>query len=131
MLKLALPVLVLTLAAAAPAQAALSVCNKAKSPAKVALGRFDGRDWRSEGWWNLAPGKCTDVVPGKLDARYYYLYASDNDAGVWDGGTSFCVAEGAKFSISGRGNCAARGYDRRRFFRVDTNDNLNQVQNLQ
>ena len=43
----------------------------------------------------------------------------------------FCVIEDKKFSIPGRGNCAARGYDRRRFFRVDTNDNLNQVQNLQ
>jgi uncharacterized membrane protein len=131
MLKLALPALVFALAASGPAQAALSVCNKAKTQAKVALGRFDGRDWRSEGWWTLAPGKCADVVPGKLDARYYYLYAADGDAGVWDGGTGFCVIEDRKFSIAGRGNCAARGYDRRRFFRVDTNDNLNQVQNLQ
>jgi len=131
MLKLTLPALALALAVSSPAWAALSVCNKAKTQAKVALGRFDGRDWRSEGWWVLAPGKCADVVPGKLDARYYYLYAADGDAGVWDGGTGFCVAEDRKFSIPGRGNCAARGYDRRRFFRVDTNDNLNQVQNLQ
>src|ERR1700679_925536 len=116
---------------ASPAQAALTVCNKAGHPARVALGRFDGRDWASQGWWLLAPGQCADVVTGKLDARYYYLYATDGDAGVGDGNTGFCVARTRKFAISGRGNCAERGYDRKRFFRIDTNDNLNQVQNLQ
>jgi uncharacterized membrane protein len=116
---------------ASPAQAALTVCNKAAHPARVALGRFDGRDWASQGWWLLAPGQCAAVVPGKLDARYYYLYATDGQAGVWDGNTGFCVAATQKFAISGRGNCAERGYDRKRFFRIDTNDNLNQVQNLQ
>jgi uncharacterized membrane protein len=116
---------------ATKAEAALTVCNKAGHPARVALGRFDGRDWASQGWWLLAPGQCADVVTGKLDARYYYLYATDGDAGVWDGSTGFCVAATQKFAISGRGNCAGRGYDRKRFFRIDTNDNLNQVQNLQ
>jgi uncharacterized membrane protein len=130
MLKMALPALAFLLLAA-PAQAGLSVCNKGKHPARVALGRFDGRDWGSEGWWTLAPGRCSDVVKGKLDARYYYLYGADGDSGVWDGATAFCVGAGEKFSIAGRGNCAARGYDRRRFFRIDTNDNLNQAQNLQ
>lgn len=116
---------------ATPAEAALTVCNKAGHPARVALGRFDGRDWASQGWWLLAPGQCADVVTTKLDARYYYLYATDGQAGVWDGNTGFCVAATQKFAISGRGNCAERGYDRKRFFRIDTNDNLNQVQNLQ
>ena len=81
MMKPALAFLALTLLALAPAEAALTVCNKAAGPARVALGRFDGRDWASEGWWLLAPGKCADVVTGKLDARYYYLYATDGDAG--------------------------------------------------
>lgn len=130
MLKTILTILALTLIAA-PAEAGLTVCNKAKRPAKIALGRFDGRDWRSEGWWTVQPGKCAEIVTGKLDARYYYLYGSDDDAGVWDGGTSFCVGTGEKFSIPGRGNCASRGYDRRRFFKIDTNDDLNHVQTLQ
>ncbi len=74
---------------ATKAEAALTVCNKAGHPARMALGRFDGRDWASQGWWRLAPGQCADVVTGKLDARYYYLYATDGDAGVWDGNTGF------------------------------------------
>lgn len=130
MLKTALPAL-LVLVLAAPAQAGLSVCNRAKHPARVALGRFDGRDWASEGWWTIAAGACSELIKGKLDARYYYLYGTDGDAGVWDGATSFCTAPKERFSIAGRGNCAARGYDPRRFFRIDTGDNLNQVQILQ
>ena len=131
MLKHALPALALFLLAAQPAEAGLSVCNKAKHPAKVALGRFDGRDWMSEGWWTVPMGGCTELIKGKLDARYYYLYGTDNDAGVWDGSTGFCTAPKDKFAIVGRGNCAGRGYDRKRFFRIDTSDDLNHVQTLQ
>ncbi|MBV8976667.1 MAG: DUF1036 domain-containing protein [Alphaproteobacteria bacterium] len=125
------PLILLALLTATGAEAGLSVCNKSQRTAKVALGRFDGRDWRSEGWWSIASGACAALVPGKLDARYYYLYGSDGDTAFWDGGTWFCTADGARFQIEGRGNCAARGYDRRRFFRVDTGDNLNQVLTLQ
>ena len=131
MSRILLLALIAALVPMAPAWAGLSVCDKTKHPAKVALARFDGHQWTSEGWWTVTPGKCVEVRPGTLDARYYYLYATDGDAGVWDGGTSFCVAASEKFSIPGQGNCAARGYDRKRFFRVDTSNNLNQVQNLE
>ena len=117
--------------AAAPVQAGLTVCNKGKHPARVALGRFDGRDWMSEGWWKLAPGKCGNLIAAPLDARYYYLYGTDDAAGVWDGGTAFCIAPGDRFAIKGRADCSRRGYDRKRFFQVDTQDNLNMVQTLQ
>ncbi len=127
-----LPLLVLMLAAAAgPAEAGLTVCNKGTHPAKVALGRFDGRDWMSEGWWTVAPGACSDLIKTPLDARYYYLYGFDNAAGVWDGSTAFCTASGERFAIKGRADCTRRGYDRKRFFAVDTQDNLNKVQTLQ
>jgi len=125
------PLVLLALFAASHAEAGLTVCNKSKHVAKVALGRFDGRDWGSEGWWTLRPGACAAVVPGTLEARYYYLYGTDGDAEFWDGGTGFCTANTPHFRIEGQANCAARGYDRRRFFRIDTRDNLNQVQNLQ
>jgi uncharacterized membrane protein len=114
-----------------PAQAGLTVCNKSKHPAKIALGGFDGRNWTSHGWWAVAPGACADLIKSPLDARYYYLYGTDDAAGVWDGGTGFCVARSEKFSIQGRADCTRRGYDRKRFFQVDTQDNLNKVQTLQ
>lgn len=130
-MRFLIPVLLALTCAASPALAGLSVCNKGKHPARVALGRFDGRDWMSEGWWNVAPGKCADLIRAPLDARYYYLYGTDNASGVWDGGTAFCTAPAGKFSIPGRADCARRGYDLRRFFQVDTGDNLNKVQVLQ
>jgi uncharacterized membrane protein len=127
---LALAVVTFALAAAS-AQAGLTVCNKGKLPAKVALGRFDGRDWMSEGWWTVASRACADLIKTPLNARYYYLYGTDNAAGVWDGGTAFCTGRNEKFSIKGRADCAQRGYDRKRFFPVDTQDNFNKVQTLQ
>ena len=119
------------LAIAGPAQAGLSVCNKGKFPARVALGRFDGKDWSSEGWWTIAPASCADVIKAPLNARYYYLYGTDTASGAWDGETSFCVSRSPKFSIAGRADCAKRGYDRQRFFQIDTQDNLNKVVPLQ
>jgi uncharacterized membrane protein len=119
------------LAVAGPAQAGLSVCNKGRFPAKVALGRFDGKNWSSEGWWTVAPKNCAVVIKAPLDARYYYLYGTDTAAGVWDGATNFCTAPAAKFSISGRADCTKHGYDHKRFFQVDTEDNLNKVVPLQ
>ena len=108
------------LAGITPAQAAFKVCNKSDLPARVALGRFDGTNWTSEGWWTVRPKACTTILNGALTSRYYYLYASDGGAGLWAGKTHFCVAPDSRFRAAGRGRCAARGYDRRGFFEIDT-----------
>jgi uncharacterized membrane protein len=118
------------MAAASPADAGLSVCNKGTHDVKVALGLFNGTRWISEGWWQVGEKKCVQLTSGHLDARYYYLYATDGASGTWDGGKNFCVGTADKFAIVGRGACAARGYDRRGFFEVDTTDQLNWTQSL-
>lgn len=118
-------------AAFGPARAGLSVCNRSAAAAKVALGRFNGTDWTSEGWWQIAADKCAELTKGNLDARYYYLYATDGAAGTWEGKSHFCAATAPKFSIVGRGGCAAHGYDRKGFFEIDTGDNFNWTQTLQ
>jgi uncharacterized membrane protein len=85
--------LAVTLAlAAAPAHAAFKVCNKTALPVRAAIGRFDGTRWSSEGWWTVKPKDCTALLTGPLQARYYYLYASDGGAGTWDGKFRFCAA---------------------------------------
>lgn len=124
---LAFAVLLLALG---PAEAKFSVCNKGAREARVALGRFNGVRWISEGWFHVAPKKCAPLIPGKLDARYYYLYATDGAQGTWDGSKNFCVGTGDRFSIVGRGGCVARGYDRRGFFEIDTGDRIDWTQNL-
>lgn len=124
---IALAVLV---AAAGPADAGLSVCNKSAHVVKMAVGHFNGTRWASEGWWRVESKKCATLVTGRLDARYYYLYATDGASGTWEGGTTFCVGTTDKFSIVGRGACAAHGFDHRGFFEIDTGNQLNWTQAL-
>ncbi len=122
--------LLATLVLGQPALAGLNVCNKGARPAKVAVGRFNGTRWMSEGWWTVPAHGCAEVVPDKLVARYYYMYATDGQLGTWDGGKSFCVAATVTFAIVGRGGCAARGYERKGFFEIDTGNLLTFTQAL-
>jgi len=125
-----LPLLAAVTAFASPAHASFNVCNKASLKARVAIGRFDGTNWSSIGWWTIAPKACAGLLTGPLDARYYYLYATDGAAGTWEGSTHFCVAPDAKFAIAGRANCGGRGFDRRGFFEVDTGGAADWTQTL-
>ena len=92
-MRCALGFLAVFLYAAEPACAKLDVCNKAAGPAKVALGRFDGAGWMSQGWWTIAPHTCATLIDHPLVARYYYLYATDGGAGSWSGSRAFCVGD--------------------------------------
>ena len=113
---------------ASPAAASFAVCNKTPNPARVALGRFSGTEWMSEGWWTIAPRKCQTLLTTPLVSRYYYLYASDGGPGSWTGSRSFCVSSEERFEIVGRAGCARRGYDRKGFFQVDTGRKLDYTQ---
>src|SRR3984957_7857996 len=117
---LALLTVLAAVLAAPPAHAAFNICNKSALATRVALGRFDGTQWTSQGWWTVAPRTCARLLNGPLQARYYYLYASDGAGGTWEGKNHFCTAPDAKFLVPGRNDCASRGFDRRGFFEVDT-----------
>jgi uncharacterized membrane protein len=117
-------------AIAVPAWAGLQVCNKGKIAAKVALGRFDGKAWISQGWWLIAPGSCETILAGPLDGRYYYLYGTDGGSGTWSGDTDFCTKDGTAFSIARSESCAVKGYDRKGFFEIDTKDKTDVTQSL-
>ena len=126
------PFLLATLAAlaATPALAAFNVCNRTGQPARVAIGRFDGTNWTSQGWWRVAPKTCEHLLTGPLQGRYYYLYASDGAGGTWEGKTHFCVSPDKRFQAVGRGNCAKRRLDTRGFFEVDTGKKPDWTQSL-
>ena len=105
-----------------PAAAGFSVCNGTEHPASVAFGFFDGEDWSSQGWWRVDAGSCTEISRMPLTARYYYLYAMHEEiGGSWNGNRSFCVGT-QNFRIRGRTDCLARGYDRKRFYQIDTRE---------
>jgi uncharacterized membrane protein len=116
-MRLAVAILMASLV---PAEAALTVCNKSARPVKVAVGRYSGADWMSQGWWTIAPKACAAVVSASLESRFYYLFASDGGSGSWDGTHGFCVSSHETFRIRGRGNCLAHGLERKGFFEVDT-----------
>jgi uncharacterized membrane protein len=124
--------LLATLAActATPALAAFNVCNRTGQPAKVAIGRFDGTSWTSQGWWTVKPKACERLLTGPLQGRYYYLYASDGAGGTWEGKTHFCVSPDKRFQAVGRGSCAKRRLDTRGFFEVDTGKKPDWTQSL-
>jgi uncharacterized membrane protein len=117
-------------AQAQPAQAGFHVCNKTGLTTRLALGHFDGTHWSSEGWWTIKPKTCVSILTGALNARYYYLYATDQAAGTWEGPTHFCVAPQKRFRAVGRADCAKRGFDRRGFFEVETGNKPDWTQNL-
>lgn len=119
----------LLVACVGPAEARLSVCNRSERAADVALGRYNGGMWRSEGWWKIGPNACADVIKSALDSRFYYLYASDGASGTWDGSKAFCTGPG-RFAIVGRAHCAARGFDRKGFFEIDTGEKADWTQSL-
>ena len=123
-------VLAAVMAVVAPAQAGFHVCNNSALPTKVAIAHFDGTRWGSAGWWEIAPAKCAELLQGKLDARYYYLYATDGATGTWDGSKMFCVGTTSKFAIVGRGSCETQGFDHRGFFEVDTGKSFDWTQML-
>jgi len=113
-----------------PALADFNLCNKSSQAVRAALGRFDGTNWTSEGWWTIPPKGCSSLLTGPLQGRFYYLYASDGAAGTWEGKTHFCVAPDKRFKSVGRSGCAKRGFDQRGFFEVDTGKKPDWTQSL-
>jgi uncharacterized membrane protein len=103
----------------------LRVCNQTANPVSIALGYRAERGWQSEGWWVAPPGECKTVYNGKLDARYYYVFAADDiGGGSWDGEVYMCTRD-ETFTIFGVEDCLARGYERTGFFEVDTQNRSN------
>jgi uncharacterized membrane protein len=114
-----------------PAAARFSVCNKTAHPTSVALGFFNGKDWASSGWWKIAAGDCTALIEEPLLARFYYVYAKPEDlGGAWEGDRSFCVKPDGRFTILGRADCLAHGYEVKHFFQVDTGNTADWTENL-
>jgi len=112
-------------AEAADEEGSLRVCNQTANPVSIALGYRADRGWQSEGWWVAQPNECKTVYSGKLDARYYYIYAADDiGGGSWDGNNYMCTRD-ETFTIFGVEDCLARGYERTGFFEIDTQNRSN------
>jgi uncharacterized membrane protein len=74
--------LISLVAAVVPAQAVLSMCNTSAHAVSIAVSDFNGVHWSSQRWWRVAEKKCAELVTGRLDASYYYPYATDGASHV-------------------------------------------------
>lgn len=109
-----------SLAAAGVAHADFRVCNSTQNLVGVVIGYRAKDGWTTEGWWQIPATTCATLVEGKLQSRYYYLYAEDAArGGRWAGDVKMCVAQD-KFKISGVNDCFKRGYLQMGFKEYDT-----------
>lgn len=108
-----------TTAAASPATAGYALCNRTGFPVEAAIAYYDRGDWVSAGWYTIQGGRCLDLIFGRLDNQYYYVFAEQaGGPTVWNGDHYFCVSDNA-FEIVGHRNCSRRGYYEEGFFEVD------------
>ena len=105
------------------------VCNKTSARMEVAKalnvksnsGAAD--DIISEGWYKLNPGECVRLYPGRLEYRYYLVFAQEiSGSRIWGGNIPVCVSH-QRFKI--RTTQCGEGYNRRMFKEVDTGDERN------
>src|SRR5271157_1369707 len=91
------------------ANAELKLCNSTSSRIGVAIGYKDKEGWVSEGWWTVASQSCALLIQDKLRARFYSLYAVEDDKGGEWGGTIDMCTNDVEFTIKGIDNCDGRG----------------------
>ena len=89
---------------AQPAYADFRLCNLTFDRVSVSLAYTDGKEWVSEGWWNLKPADCDTLLSGALAAQFYYVYAMDERGGEWKGKAFMCTLD-HEYRIEGRDNC--------------------------
>ncbi len=108
-------------ASSGAALADLKLCNMTKSRIGVVIGYRDTKGWVTEGWWNVDANNCSDILKGKLNARYYYVHAEDYVRdGEWAGKAFMCV-KNKSFTIKDASkDCVQRGFRIAGFFEVDT-----------
>jgi uncharacterized membrane protein len=105
-----------------------TVCNRTGLAVEVAKAVFSNRGapggvFVAEGWYQFADGQCRTLWTGKLEHRYYLLYAQHKTSGrEWKGDIPVCVERDA-FTLRGA-SCPPDKY-RRLFFQVDTADTEN------
>lgn len=108
----------------------LDICNKTDVLVWAAVGLSGADDDMSSGWIRVEPHQCAKAIKGRLTQSSYFVYAeAADDKGqtarpngrplIWSGRETFCT-KSTRFEIKGREACAARGFDEKRFMRIET-----------
>lgn len=108
-------------------------CNLSGLPVEVAKATYSATRVASEafvaeGWYQFEPGQCRVLWPGKLQYRYYLVYAQNKQSGrEWKGNIPVCVSREA-FTLKST-VCPSDQYQRL-FQQVDTGNSENWTYNL-
>jgi uncharacterized membrane protein len=117
----------------AATQDGFRVCNLSGQPVEVARATYSAKRttseaFASEGWYQFEPGQCQVLWPGKLQYRYYLVYAQNKQSGrEWKGDIPVCVGREA-FTLKST-VCRSDQYQRL-FLQVDTGNSENWTYNL-
>lgn len=122
--------------AAAPANAALKLCNRTSYVLYAATGETARPAIRTKGWLRLTPGTCAEAITGPLKSFPYYVYAQSSRAHsgpsrIWGGENPLCVAHG-NFTLTtpARARCAADDSFEAGFSQTTTNGKADFTQTL-
>lgn len=116
--------LVIWVVAVGSAHAEFRVCNDSFEVLNISIAEPYNENYRSRGWWRIAPDQCAAVIKEPLDQRYIYVYAADVfGRSAVGGGQSFCIAP-RRFVIDGAEDCLLRGYAEGFFNEIDTGDEV-------
>ena len=88
----------LACAFAAPADAALKLCNRTSYVLYAAVGSVQGMQATTQGWSRIVPGACQIAIGSSLTGASYFVYARTSLAhsGVmraWGGAQKLCVKD--------------------------------------
>jgi len=100
---------VLAVAAASPAQAELTVCNRTSYRMDVAIGQEKRANVETRGWFRIEPGQCRQVLDGAYDADMSYVHTRTPPVYgpaplPQNGNADFCIRDG-DFTISNGREC--------------------------
>jgi uncharacterized membrane protein len=109
------------------------LCNLTGQPVEVAKATYSAKRpaseaFMAEGWYQFQPSQCQVLWPGKLQYRYYLVFAQTKPSGrEWKGDIPVCVGREA-FTLKSA-VCRSDQYQRL-FMQVDTKDSGNWTYNL-
>lgn len=109
MLRVTLAIAALALLAAAPARAALTLCNRTSYRMDVAIGLAKQAHVATRGWFRVDPGQCRPVVEGTPAADLVYVHARTpaiygSAPAPKRGSAMLCVRKG-QFDLADGRNC--------------------------
>jgi uncharacterized membrane protein len=116
----------LLVSSGAPAEAALTLCNRTSYILYAATAALKGQKGEASGWTRLVPGDCETARKEKLTGAHYLVHARSSlaysgPARAWGGAIPLCVKDG-NFILpeTNPANCTADGTFALGFAPLDT-----------